>query len=324
MEVVLPDHIIEDILSRLPTNSLLRFRCVCKTWCNIISDCFFMLLHLKRSSERSSGNIKLMLKLTDDLYLMPDCENPNQVIKLVYPSNSTSYPYYLGSSNGLVCLQEKVSPTVREFNIRVWNPSTRKCAMIRQHLPQDDNRLFLSSAYSFFYDSITSDYKLLKITAHKDISSSQVMVYSFGENSWTHMADISYRIFHRHSVCEVWLMKNYGRKESWTKLFTINRPDHIYVPHHIYLTPLYIRSKGDVLVLIEGEGLFLYDYDHESLFNPESLKEIEKIDIEEKHPAAVIGKKIKNHFSVWPFNYVDSFTGFEISDGEHKKSSGER
>ncbi|PIA30071.1 hypothetical protein AQUCO_05700049v1 [Aquilegia coerulea] len=333
MKVVLPDHIIEQILSRLPARSLLRFRCVCKTWCNLISDCVFIDLHRKRSIERGTIT-KLNLKSKDrryKSYLIPDCANPNQVRKIVYPSKDTSwFSCNLGSCNGLVCLkQENLN---KKSTLCVWNPSTRKYATIPQHSPWDD-----SSSYGFYYSFISNDYKLLKITYQND-QSSLLMVYSFGENTWTNMGDISYSYFetdvgklfngaiywiaydsndtkftkilvafdlahetflevpmpenyynlgassveiielagclslvcNNRLVCEVWLMKNYGRKVSWTKLFTIKPPNDVRS-----FRPLYIASKDEVLVHINNERLFLYDKGN-----------LKQVDIVEKHQAS--------------------------------------
>ncbi|KAF5178785.1 hypothetical protein FRX31_031633 [Thalictrum thalictroides] len=249
--------------------------------------------------------------------------------------------------------------------------------MIPQHpildkpAPSFGPPLYLS--YGFFCDSISCDYKLLKIITLYDSSRcySQVMVYSFGENCWTRIGDIPYMcltpkagklvngvihwlafnakftrvlvafesatktfsvvslpeyfdnisveltelagcisLVRRDKMCEVWLLKNYDRKESWTwtKLFAINPPDSMY-----NFNPLYITSKGDLLVQICGKGLFLY--------NQERLRQI---DIVEKHPAIAISNETEDRFWMWQLNYFDSLTGFEISDGEYKNSSGER
>ena len=43
----LPDDIVLNILSRLPVKSLLRFRCVCKTWVSSITTPNFISTHLK-------------------------------------------------------------------------------------------------------------------------------------------------------------------------------------------------------------------------------------------------------------------------------------
>ena len=44
-----PDDIVVDILSRLPVKSLYRFKCLCKFWCNLMSDSHLVKLQLNHS-----------------------------------------------------------------------------------------------------------------------------------------------------------------------------------------------------------------------------------------------------------------------------------
>ncbi|WVY97154.1 hypothetical protein V8G54_029305 [Vigna mungo] len=51
----LPDELIEEILSWLPTNILMRFKCLSKKWHSLISNSYFLKLHKKRSRYAKTG-----------------------------------------------------------------------------------------------------------------------------------------------------------------------------------------------------------------------------------------------------------------------------
>ncbi|XP_057440730.1 F-box/kelch-repeat protein At3g23880-like [Lotus japonicus] len=53
---ILIDELIWEILSLLPVKSLVRFRCVCKSWKLTISNPQFMKLHLRRSSAKAAAD----------------------------------------------------------------------------------------------------------------------------------------------------------------------------------------------------------------------------------------------------------------------------
>ncbi|KAF6147889.1 hypothetical protein GIB67_014469, partial [Kingdonia uniflora] len=59
------------------------------------------------------------------------------------------------------------------------------------------------------------------------------------------------------SRVEIWSMKDYGVKESWTKLFSIAHPG-VLDPYDCVVKPLTIRKNGDVLVHMNNKDLFSY------------------------------------------------------------------
>ncbi|KAK9291412.1 hypothetical protein L1049_019359 [Liquidambar formosana] len=61
---------------------------------------------------------------------------------------------------------------------------------------------------------------------------------------------------------DIWIMKNYGVKESWSKDFFINNP--IYERHNLdYYEPIMILNSGEILVLFNENALVLYSYETE-------------------------------------------------------------
>ncbi|RZB41108.1 hypothetical protein D0Y65_055380 [Glycine soja] len=49
---LLCDELIEEILSRLPVKPLIQFKCVCKGWNSLMSDPYFIKLHLSKSAAK--------------------------------------------------------------------------------------------------------------------------------------------------------------------------------------------------------------------------------------------------------------------------------
>ncbi|WMV46688.1 hypothetical protein MTR67_040073 [Solanum verrucosum] len=62
-------------------------------------------------------------------------------------------------------------------------------------------------------------------------------------------SDLSVFCDYSSSHVDVWVMKEYGVKESWTKMFTINYPDHLVGYGHALSWPSFISNKGEILVV---------------------------------------------------------------------------
>ncbi|PIA46229.1 hypothetical protein AQUCO_01500032v1, partial [Aquilegia coerulea] len=324
---MVPNHVIEEILSRLPVKSITRFRCVCKSWCDLLSDRFFMDMHLNRSIERGAVNIFLRLFRPPYTIYSLDPEEPNHVVNLGFSKSfCKKIDSFIGSCNGLVCVLHHTR-VVSIFKPSL--PSTRQGTLIlKKPLPCE-------TVYGFFYNPVSCDYQLLCVGSDWE-HDAKVVLYTFVKNSQKMIAEIPYdsvipeagilvngaihwlacrripklllpskrvivafncksetflevprpeseNCFHsRHltelagylsilrtnnTEFEVWSMKKYGIKESWTKLLVLpySHPD--------YVESFYITKKGDLLLtILFGEGLFLYDQEHKSLNNIEIRK----------------------------------------------------
>ncbi|XP_042488002.1 F-box/kelch-repeat protein At3g06240-like [Macadamia integrifolia] len=179
----LPEVLIMDILSRLPVKSLLRFRCVSKPRCALITDPPFIKMHLSQSLAKAAA------------------------VELDHPLKSPDYGTEVpGSCNGLLCIN-----TEHEENIYLWNPSTRWHQKL-PFLPLIGSSTTAQLAYGFGYEPITNDYKLVRILQRypqsyhnknysEDDWSSEVRVYSLSTNSWIRIG-VTYfhRIQHRFGV----------------------------------------------------------------------------------------------------------------------------
>ncbi|GLT52823.1 hypothetical protein SLA2020_261400 [Shorea laevis] len=127
----LPNEVITEILSRLSVKSLIRFRCVSKTWCSLISSPHFIATHLSRalSNPQYPSNFvfnHFVYRLTEDrspairirlLSLDPEIEERSLVAGPLDSIRDRSdfiggsccfrgFMGVIGSSNGLFCLIE--------------------------------------------------------------------------------------------------------------------------------------------------------------------------------------------------------------------------
>uniref|UniRef100_A0A7N0TRC3 F-box domain-containing protein n=1 Tax=Kalanchoe fedtschenkoi TaxID=63787 RepID=A0A7N0TRC3_KALFE len=122
---ILPQDVIQDILSRLPVKPLVRFRCVCRWWNSLIRDSTFIKLHLAR--------------------IMLDIEKTGRWRILL--------------STLLIFRLLKIEH--RENHYILWNPSTGECRTDLAIAP----KVHLNDICNEFgYDSTMDDYKILRVT----------------------------------------------------------------------------------------------------------------------------------------------------------------
>ncbi|KAG8388461.1 hypothetical protein BUALT_Bualt02G0128200 [Buddleja alternifolia] len=203
-EPTVPEEIITEILLRLPVKSLLKFKCVSKSWFVLISSYEFAKSHLKLSTKNDIyAHDRLVFVLGSKLlpmdiytcslqsvfecsasngYVCPvtDANLPVHRVSIDYPYEANDWIWLEGSCNGLVCVSLSVSTLI------LWNPATRKL----KALP--DSGIDLSSdyyglTYGFGFDELHDDYKVVeffRFDRHMSEIEIQVKVYSLRTNSW--------------------------------------------------------------------------------------------------------------------------------------------
>ncbi|XP_059645933.1 F-box protein CPR1-like [Cornus florida] len=256
----LPPDVIADIVSRLVVKLLLRFRCVSKWWCALIDSPAFIKSHLNRSIE-TNNHRSLFLKDSGATIDLESLEFDN-------PINWDDYfgAEMIGCCNGLLgflSIDDHIvllNPSTRKRQKLPFTP-VEVPREPRCPCPDDGRveRCFCpNTAYDFGCDSVNDDYKVVRITQlydkdDNDSFDSIVTIYSLKSNSWRRIQDFPYYFLHNrpdaalasgafHWVvsrrpysdtvrvrAEVWVMKEYGVKESWTKLFCVaQRSTHYY------------------------------------------------------------------------------------------------
>ncbi|KAL3506684.1 hypothetical protein ACH5RR_032066 [Cinchona calisaya] len=312
----LPQELIVDILTRLPIKSLLKFRCVSKTWLSLISSPHFIKSHLMNSTKSNNhAHHSLLLAPIDaptelytcSLYSVLYEKSPVNAFKIQLPWQSM-YPRlsFVGCCNGMFCLSEG------HDNLILLNPSTRKYKI----LPNSgvDLRKFRYLTYGFGYDESNDDYKVVEVGCFCRYGMNYqtvVNIYSLRTNSWRRIQDyqggfisscsgvfvngaIHWLVVSRDGssfswgvvslnlatenygeiiqpnygkgnfdlslgvlegcLCvfcnhyeiqlDVWVMKEYGVKESWTKL--VNIPYSASFKGRAL--PLFVSETGEVLL----------------------------------------------------------------------------
>ncbi|KDP40081.1 hypothetical protein JCGZ_02079 [Jatropha curcas] len=263
MDHLLPE-ITEDILSRLPIKSLVRFQSASKTWYALISDSYFGNLHFSRLSK----NPKLLI-FNGFGFKSLACETPlndsGALVDLAFPGERHDWlPEIIGSSHGLICIT-----TDRCERFYVWNPSTGSCRRIPNlGYPINGCTDYL---HGFGYDSSSNEFKEYYLPYCSPNLYASLGTYTNGALHWLvtkispmdrtrldnqiiafDLANEKFRkvpipvkfrlyeyIYYRKIV--MWKMMDYGVKKSWTKWLTVRRFN--------YAKPLYISSSDEVVML---------------------------------------------------------------------------
>ncbi|XP_030935079.1 F-box/kelch-repeat protein At3g23880-like [Quercus lobata] len=189
----LPEEIVLEILARLPVKSLLRFRCVCKTWYSYITNPNFISTHLLCYNNHDGGYV---IHMPRTVVLMASFHRPHsQICTLAFDRTfetisefripftfQSGYHGLVGSCNGILCFTDFIKS--KSKNVYLWNPSIRKF----KRLPNTclNQTQVLNVAHGFGYDSLNNDYKVVRFswTRTKWMPPPEVEVYSLSSDSW--------------------------------------------------------------------------------------------------------------------------------------------
>ncbi|KAF8414203.1 hypothetical protein HHK36_002203 [Tetracentron sinense] len=196
-----PNEIIIDILSRLPAKSLLRLRCVSKTWCSIVRDPSIIKLHLRCGTK---GNPALILnaylhqsKLYYVEYELSGIHSEATKLEMDFNS-STGELELVGSCNGLLCLYDSTYPDPTPY---LCNPATGEF----KRLPQATIKCTENGAiFGFGFDSMNKEYVVVRVvTLWANYSSgnfqSEAEVYTQGFGFWRSIGDVPYLLHNQSS-----------------------------------------------------------------------------------------------------------------------------
>jgi hypothetical protein len=184
LHVFLPHELIREVLSFLPVRSLMRLKCVCKSWKTLISNPTFVKLHFKRSARNkqlaifsspysSSSNLRIVSHVPVHRLL----ENTSLTIANDPYFDDHGYIYPIGSYNGLLCVRSNIN-NAGGYSLYLWNPATRSLSNKIEFVHCDHWPHWWN--YGFGYDNSTGTYKIVSLC----LLSKEVRVLSIGDNVW--------------------------------------------------------------------------------------------------------------------------------------------
>ncbi|KAF5805821.1 putative F-box domain-containing protein [Helianthus annuus] len=174
-----PEEIIEEIFSRLPVKSILRFRSLSKPWLSIISGPRFTKLQITRAT-RTALFISARDRSNGDRHLFSGSLDGGSVTHLM--TIGTSYcPEDTEAEhlNGLVCFN--YGDLFHDNNITlVLNPSTHKFFKLPDRV--SDNYI---ASNLFGFDESRNEHKVLNISqSFEDSDTIEIMIFSISNYSW--------------------------------------------------------------------------------------------------------------------------------------------
>ncbi|CAK9156390.1 unnamed protein product [Ilex paraguariensis] len=345
----LPQDTIVDILSRLPTKSIIHCRSVCRTWRNLILDPGFAGLHLSRSPTsllihqlHTQSNVFKLIELEDEHDHHGLCSDP--VMKFDLGACLPNVQIIsVGSVNGFVCLCQ-YNP---DETIYIFNPTMREYVT----LPKTEyiRRSPMVIDYGFGFSPVSGHYKVVQF-CQQPITDTGLLPYSYkiegkiytlGTGRWRNIEsvpfsslgdggvyfngflhwvsgefgspasiccfDVEKEVFRTVSsppqitpqwkislglvggclsVCDntskselvIWVMKEYGVNDSWTKKIVIRmNPDIAWLSYQA-VHAIKMWKDGDIFMFFYDDVLFSYSPQRKTLEKHDFPKDYARID----------------------------------------------
>ncbi|XP_047319902.1 F-box/kelch-repeat protein At3g23880-like [Impatiens glandulifera] len=173
--------------------------------------------------------------------------------------------YSFISYQGSFVAEEKIYGLKSDKNCKFW----RKIGNFPKGIPSDDSGKFVSG--SLHWSNQTQN--IVSFDVSKEIYSeiSQPCCYEDRKGGLNPMLGVltgclSLLYNFDQNQADIWVMKEYGKVESWSKLFSIQS---LHEQHAClrYSAPLFISRKNEVILLL-GSQLVLYNIDSNSIVHP--------------------------------------------------------
>ncbi|CAI9777383.1 unnamed protein product [Fraxinus pennsylvanica] len=265
-----PEDLLIEILLRLSVKSLIRFRCVSKTWRDLIKSTKFSAMHFECDKDEIVLIYRYVQKENQHVIsLHSNDDSLSQVstdVRIPY-FDARTYLQILGPCNGLICITNYetivlCNPVLQEFYLLPDRP-----------FPCPHGFRPMELGLGFGFDPCTNDYKVFRMSEivnedddeYWSIDCLKYEIYNLSTNSWREidaaaprvstfpcfelffngayfpescleldgkhsslvvldecLAMVRYQAWMKEPhLIDIWVMKEYGVKESWIKQFTV-------------------------------------------------------------------------------------------------------
>ncbi|PRQ57346.1 putative F-box domain-containing protein [Rosa chinensis] len=243
------DGVLDEILARLPVKSLMRFRCVCTSWRALISQSHFVTKHFNYASKGFTENTSRLLISMSPLQSQ-DCEASKDL-----SLDCEALKELKDDGDAHLAIGKLEFPK----DMVLWNPCTGQSNL----LPKPTDHC-IPQFHGFGYDSTNDDYKVVRGYNYIVRGSEETMVQVFrlkSEEKFREMLPLPSLVGLR-----IWMMKEYGVKESWTEVASFDLPKDYKFS---LVTPLCILENGEGLIAsrCDFQSLVFYSFKEQTFRN---------------------------------------------------------
>ncbi|PIA46311.1 hypothetical protein AQUCO_01500078v1 [Aquilegia coerulea] len=194
----LPEDITLNILSRLPVKSLMRCRCVCKSWLTSTSTPYLINMHGARATQDHNPDVLFIdfrdnpdkTLATQDLYIVENVGTHNEIVKPVPLPEHLMSLHLVDSCNGLICLT--ISPACERLTY-VYNPCTGESIQ----LPYSPFSQTSDGICGFGYSPNHDEYKFvafISVQPYFDFPFPIAEVCTLGSDSWRRIVNVPFTL----------------------------------------------------------------------------------------------------------------------------------
>ncbi|KAF8100270.1 hypothetical protein N665_0227s0004 [Sinapis alba] len=182
MSEFLPEELAVEILARLSMKDLARYRCVCKTWRDLINHRGFAERYRDISPAR-------FVSFYDKGFYLLDMEGNNLVIKNPHKLDFPLDQAMIDESTCVLHCHGTLCVTLNNHTLIVWNPYSNHFKIV-----PNPGIILDSNIIGFGYDPVSNDYKL--VTFIDQLGSSTAQVFEFRTGSWVETVQVPYPDWH--------------------------------------------------------------------------------------------------------------------------------